>query len=1332
MRRRILSCVLVASLLLSLFVGVMPAAGAAPAGGGAVIEYFKNPDANSKPMARMWFPDAEAGADDHDLIEKQILELAAKGFGGVEVAMLADGVSYDNAAGAVYGWGTDNWSKLLKKVLKAAAKVPGGFQIDMTITAHWPPALDTLDPNDDAANEELSYSFTKITDGILQGGTVDLSLPTQKISLPAGGFGGGGATTNFLFTDTFVAAAAAKVVGINSGKYVLDFDSLTPIAAVSQKMGGDGPGGAAGFAAGVPDAATAAAKGWNYQTNVVNFFGPDPAEPLPDGMKLDAQRNRKRMADWQYEYKADLSGLTLGDTLNDDTTIQPGDWVVVSIFYRGTGQSISGGKIMHNGAFVTNYYNQAGTQAVTGYWDDMFARDPELLDLMKANPGYIFEDSIESSSAESYWAPSVLDDVEDEYAYKNILPIVAASRYMAGMFGTKTRSDFFLFDDDVLAGRIYEDYNDKLAGLYVDYRVNGVLKWARDTAGWGFRGQTYHLPGLEIASAAMVADVAECDNMSKGDGVRYQSGTVNVTGRDYLTMEAMTGLTVNLASMGDIRTEIGQNYSDGVSRAILHGTPYAKTFNGYNAGWPGWLPFGAGSFGDAYTYRQAYWDDITTETDYMARNQAIIQKGQAQIDLAVLIDKEKTYDFESGNRFQNLLDLGYSYNPISESILSHPNATVSGGRLAPDGPAFKALVVDRVSILSVDGIDKLIEYAVADLPIVVYNSNIARVYGSDVADDAVLADKFNTLLALPGVKKADTLNAVRDALKELNITPYADYSAPQLETTMYTDPADGTNYYYMYNNALPTNSGMMSNGAGKKYKGGDKAIRNVAVTLAGDGVPYQLDAITGEIRQVGEYTIGNGTVAFVIDELYGGDSVIYAVTTNATDFPAAKTYVKSVDKPSEQYSIARSGGGLTLRSNTPAAYTVRLSDNATKNVTVAKTLGALDLSDAKWDLVIKSYGPTDDGNDPSESKITTVDFGKQNLIDWENIAASDAQLAQLGVNHMRYVSGIGEYTLTFDAPSDWNATTGAYLDVTYGWDQIGSVTVNGYTFPANNASDRLDIGGALVPGANTIAIKLSTTLFARTFLENSGYADNNGTVEPAVSGGFGGGGATPYMNGLRTVKLTPYTQILLETAVGVRTSARTPFGGKAEYTFSAQDMETVNLIELTFTVDGNLLSGAAAALEGLNGFTVFDALTWKDLGNNQWQGKVILGIIGNNQTKSGVADVAKLQLDTVKLGDAAVTLTDVKIYGIDIVDGVAVSHTRSGKIAPASAVAKITSVYDANGDDKVDLADLSLAFYYYQSRQGDANWESAKVTDVNGDNVVDMLDLVEIYAHFIA
>ena len=437
----------------------------------------------------------------------------------------------------------------------------------------------------------------------------------------------------------------------------------------------------AGFAAGIPDRATAAARGWDYD-KICRFFGHESNGPWTRcNGKQDEDMNRKRMADWQEEYQASVNGFDI-DVRDDisDPQSQPkvGDWVILSTFCRGTGQSIAGVSTMFNGIFAPSYFNAEGTKALTHYWESMFMKDPELRMLMIANPGNYFEDSIELTSVASYWTTSLLDNMPDQYPYKDILPTVAASKYLSSGFMGITVTNYFSFaGDDGLADRIYEDYSEPLAERYVEHRVVRLSEWAKETVGWGFRGQTFHLPGLEIGKAALAADIPECDNNAKGDGIRYQAGTANMTDKEILSMEAMTGPAIGYANMGDLLTEMGQNYSDGIKRAVLHGTPYTKTFNGFCSEWPGWLPFAAGSYGSSFTYREAYWPDFTTETGFMSRIQAIMQNGVAKIDLAVLIDKERSFDFDSGNRFQKLLDSGYSYNLVSEAIYN-----LQGQRLA--------------------------------------------------------------------------------------------------------------------------------------------------------------------------------------------------------------------------------------------------------------------------------------------------------------------------------------------------------------------------------------------------------------------------------------------------------------------------------------------------------------------------------------------------------------------------------------------------------------------------------------------------------------------------
>ena len=1051
-----------------------------------VLDLFVEPDADAKPMARMWFPDAGAGADDDDSIEKQILELADKGFGGVEVCMLADGTDYNNEEGREYGWGTENWIKLLKKVLKAAAKVDGGFQVDMTITAHWPPTLNTIDPNDEAASKELSYSVTKITPEALENGTIELNLPAQRTDGDEPNFFGQTAYDHFLFTDTFVSATVAQITDIvvtpgengaaDTVTYEYDFSTLQSLTDGVEVIPD------AGYAAGVPDQATAEANGWDYD-EICEFFGPESEGPwTSENGKLDANGNRKRMADWQNMYSASMDGVTV--EASEGNALAIGDWVIVSTFYRGTGQSIPGGRIMANGVFVTNYFNESGTAAVTSYWEQMFEQDPELKELMQANPGYIFEDSIEATYTTAFWSDTLLDDVDDNYVYKDILSLVAASKFVSSGTVGEGETVFFSFsNDDGMMSRIYQDYNDKLAELYLKYRVTTVTDWAEETVGWGFRSQTYHLPGLEIGRAAMAVDVAECDNMSKGDGVRYQAGTVNITDRDNLTMEAITGPSIGYVTMDDVLTELGQNYSDGVTRAILHGTPYTKTFNGYNSEWPGWLPFGPGNFGSAYTYRQAYWEDFSTETGFMSRVQAVLQNGEAQIDLAVFIDTESTFDFEVGNRFQALLDSGFSYNLVSESVLQSDNAVMTDGVLAADGPAYKALIVDSAQVISLEGMNRIKEYADAGLPVIFHNCDITRVYGSDVAADAEVAAIYEEISAMDNVRVVSDEAGIQAALAELNVTSHAKYDASQLETTMYTDTADNTNYYYMFNNAYPENSGMMSNDQGENYKGEDKVLRNVTVTLEGIGVPYALDPYTGEIKKVADYTANDdGTVTFTFDSLYGGNAIIYAVTENTEAFDA-------------------------------------VSSGETVHVTEAE---AIDLADESWSLVIHSYGPDDESNDPAVSKITDVDFGAQKLGKWCDIEATQEQLDEIGVTDMKYVSGTGEYSLTLTMPENWDEYDGAFIAFTYGKDQIGAVTVNGTKLAANNACDRVDLGDLLKAGENEIVVKLSTSLYGRMYVEHMGYQEA-GTDFGMGKGFMAAPEPDTYYNGLLDVQIVPYT-----------------------------------------------------------------------------------------------------------------------------------------------------------------------------------------------------------------
>ncbi|MDR1158295.1 MAG: hypothetical protein LBK75_08370 [Oscillospiraceae bacterium] len=749
-----------------------------------------------------------------------------------------------------------------------------------------------------------------------------------------------------------------------------------------------------------------------------------------------------------------------------------------------------------------------------------------------------------------------------------------------------------------------------------------------------------------------------------------------------------------------------------------------------------------------------------------------------------------TYDPTRDNRGlywqdMSLQNNGYTYDyfaPRNLTLVKEAGVPIyANGELLPTRVGYQALIVYQ-DAMEMASAKTLLELAQEGLPIIFVdnvfedrvNNNTAipandtdtnktgvvkaasrtLSLGESDADLQVVVDQIK---ALPNVKTLTDGqgydpskpydSAVLQALQDLGIYPHTELIGGIKNIYTQMRKTDGANYVYVYNAV----SDFDYNGVPMIEAKDGPATFNMSVDVAGK--PYMIDTWTGDITEVADYTIAAGRTSFNVT-LQPGATAYFALDPND-----AGDSLHAVSTDADRATMVN--GKLIVSAAKSGTYTTTLSNGSQVVSHIAAPGANIPLTD--WSLVVDSY--------TNGAKVVNIEDRGLGYVTKEAwYPTVHALLGSVQLDSLKPwkdipeigggVSGVGYYTTTFTLPDDWNANTkGAYLDVENLNGNTAQVFVNGLVnsevTPINTDSSvsferdgkvpgfdfvarRLDISAYLKPGVNTITISVASTLenvirylgtqngvaygaLYDTWTNKQAYADASAS-SPWQSYGMVG-----------DVEIVTYgKEAIAATTVGVRAGARTPFGSEVEYTFGAQDMETVNLIELTFRVGGDLLSGAAAALEALNGFAVFDDIRWQDLGNNQWQGKVILGILENGQTKTGAADVAKLKLDAVKLGDAKVTLTAAAVYGIDIVDGEAVSRERVSVINPATAVTKVVSVYDANGDDKVDLADLSLAFYYYQSRQDDVHWESAKVADVNGDNIVDMRDLVEIYAHFIA
>lgn len=1086
----------------------------------SVIDHFTDPTATQKPMVRMWFPDGAAGKDESDTIELQIKQLADAGFGGIEVAYLADGSLHSNADARKYGWGTENWNKTLKKILKAANAIPGGFMVDLTFTPHWPLCINTIDPNDEEASNIQTNSFTKVT-----GKETTIRLPSNLRTQD-------NAKNPFIFTDTFVNAALVQVKQVDSeGKYVLDYSTMKDITdKVSESEEG-------GYKAGIPDEeyfnVNKEKYNWTgtYESAVVEVFGAEPENFDPEAKdnvskKIDKDFHRARMADYQYIPVADLTGLVDESQPNTDEVIRAGDWIIVTSFQRGSGQIFSDGAFggtsesMVNNLYVPNYMDKSGIDVVTDYWDKYILSDQELYGLMEENARIaaenggtpmLFEDSLELTDSSNLWTKDIQDSAKlcfgEEYQYADVF----GALYAIG------KSQSFTIDKSVSA-----DYNTLKDYLFAVEHYGAVSSWSKEKcAGYGFRVQ--HDTDI-LAVDQKNVDIIEGDNGSKGDGLRQRTSFKNLYKKGILSMEAVTGMETYSLNWADVLIEVGQNYSQGVNHVILHGSSYNKSCNGYNAQWPGWSGFGSG-FADDYNARDAYWDEAENLTGYMARSQAVLQSGVQKVDVAVL---------ESGQ--QPLLDNGYSYDILSDTMLTYADPTQvevnhEGQKVIyGDGPGYKALIVSADTLDGMENKENILNYAAAGFKVyVIGEGNLANV--------TYVADKEDSLLA---------------QLEQDGITPSASYEdVENLVATHYEDETDDSDYYFLYNDYnTKANNGMLSAGVGNNLKAGQEI--DTTVTLEGDGVPYIFDAVTGDITPVAAYTRDGNTVTMDIS-LESRESLIVGIIpedVKNANLPEADSAVPVNTGSAGTYEIVSEGGKNVFKSNQAGTYKVTYKDGFTQEVTVAEEKEAQDISQG-WNLTIQSFGP-DYQESNIQEKVTSLVDGKERVVYrnpsqtfktnltfknldltskeavWANLDTTDGQLDMLNGNGysavkgsltMENVSGTGTYKREVTL-ENWDSTKdGAVLNLAYYQNEVTSVKVNGRETKAfSNITDRVDISKFLKKGPNTIEVKIATTLLNRALVENEAF---DGTQKhPGMQAG-----AQNY--GLKSASLDFYTKAVV-------------------------------------------------------------------------------------------------------------------------------------------------------------------------------------------------------------
>ncbi|MGW5664136.1 hypothetical protein ACWEWG_29350 [Streptomyces sp. NPDC003758] len=436
--------------------------------------------------------------------------------------------------------------------------------------------------------------------------------------------------------------------------------------------------------------------------------------------------------------------------------------------------------------------------------------------------------------------------------------------------------------------------------------------------------------------------------------------------------------------------------------------------------------------------------------------------------------------------------LGWTHQFLSGPLLDLPGATVSGGRLAPDGPAYKALFIEgdffyaSTPTLALSDARKVLRPAEAGLPVVLFGAFDQALTPGVPAPGGTeqLREVLARLLALPHVVRVSDKTAIGDALTRLGVTPDARYatSSTLLNAHRATLEAD---FYYLCN-------GKHAETVKPPVAAIDHEV-TLRRTRGGATVPYLLDPWTGEVARTAHYTQeGDDFTLRVI--LQPGQVVIVALGRPGLfgDRNGDRLYALATDAD----AVLFTRGGLTVRATTAGTYTTRLSRGRTVT-TVVPTVPEV-ITPTRWQLEVEDWYP---GSDATRTERVRRTLTLDTLLPWSQIP----ELAD--------TAGIGRYRTTVALPAGWDASHGAYLDLGQVSDTF-RVTVNGTRLaPADRLRPVVDVGALLRHGDNTLEIEVATPLINRLRV-----------VQPAVFGA-----AARQAHGLvGPVRLVPYVQATVD------------------------------------------------------------------------------------------------------------------------------------------------------------------------------------------------------------
>ncbi|GFF73256.1 probable beta-galactosidase A [Aspergillus lentulus] len=757
--------------------------------------------------------------------------------------------------------------------------------------------------------------------------------------------------------------------------------------------------------------------------------------------------------------------------------------------------------VFDNGSYNVDHFSARGAETVIKFWEK-YILNKYVKSLLTQVGNYAWEDSVEIKSNISWTRslPSVFEQMHG-YSLINYLPLIMFGNNNIAIQASEPGAIQCVLDTPDEGAGYVNDYRGALVEGYRQY-LKTLTEWVNSVLNLQMSAQvSYNLP-MEMEANVPLVNAPECESlgfMDNIDGYRQFSGPAVLAGKRVVSNEiGAVSMKAFQYQISSLLWSINRAVVGGVNQFVIHGQSY--TGNYWSTTWPGYTAFSY-FYSEMWSNKQPAWDHgLSDVLGYVGRLQYSQQAGPLKTDIAIY-NKQSATDFTFQSHPANLTDLidaGYSYSYLSPDNFDLPQAYVRNGTLAPDGPAYKALVIYTAASVTYDSIDKIRQFAEAGLPVILAGGDPSYYVTADAANKDNFTKGISQLKRTKNVYAASN-DEIINKLSSLNLEPRI---RVRTNGTWYTTWRESVKEDIQF--AFVFNDGMASTGH---------------ITVASDKTPHLFDMWTGRSEPILHYRQAQGKTLIPL-ALESNQTVLIgfvgkslrrlrAPSFHAIQVPSTILGYEHSTVSSESIELHVAAGSF----NKPLVLFNGKNYTSLPGPTPAPSF-KLD----NWSLTAEHWTAPFNMSDasPIALKYNTT-HRLQSLVPWTEIQG------------LANASGIGYYRTGFEWPPHTGSADGAYILLPRVLHTI-RLQINGrQTLPFDYNAPKVDISAYLKNGRNEILVIVPTPMwnYLRSIFDRivmSGYPPlisitNPGPLpEPVDTGLSGTVQVVPYVKWQATVK----------------------------------------------------------------------------------------------------------------------------------------------------------------------------------------------------------------------